>query len=204
MPYYPSIKILFIHIPKTGGSVIEDEIKKQSVQKLYSGYSNNLLDAPYSRKSLQHQFYNTLYNYRDKLELDFDDLKTFTVVRNPYDRTISSLFWSNIIKKHFTAEQVFDAIKNRYIGRTDLDNHNEPQYKFVTDENQILIPNIKIFKCETLNVMNTALNDYIGINVNIKRSNVNKDYSKYLNEDSIALINEYYKKDFELFDYEMI
>ena len=59
----------------------------------------------------------------------------------------------------------------------------------------------KILKCETLNQTNTELNDYIGININIRRPNVNKDYSKYLNRDSISLINEYYKKDFELFNY---
>ena len=145
MPYYPSKKILFIHIPKTGGSVIENEIKKQCIQKLYSGHTNNLLDSPYNSKSLQHQFYNTLYKYRHKLELDFDNLKIFTVVRNPYDRTISALFWANIINAHYTAEQVFDAIQKHYIGRTDLDNHNEPQYKFITDENQVLIPSITPF-----------------------------------------------------------
>lgn len=204
MPYYPSKKILFIHIPKTGGTVIEYEIKRRCIQTLYSGPTNNLLESPYDSKSLQHQFYNTLYKYRHKLELDFDNIKIFTVVRNPYDRTISALFWANIINAHYTAEQVFDAIQNRFIDRTDLDNHNEPQYKFITDENQVLIPSIKILKCETLNQTNTELNDYIGININIRRPNVNKDYSKYLNRDSISLINEYYKKDFELFNYAKI
>lgn len=29
MPYYKEKKLLFIHIPKTGGTVIENEIKKK-------------------------------------------------------------------------------------------------------------------------------------------------------------------------------
>ena len=34
-------------------------------------------------------------------------------------------------------------------------------------------------------------------------NNVNKDYSRYLNKDSIDLINYYYKYDFKLFNYQM-
>ena len=44
---------------------------------------------------------------------------------------------------------------------------------------------------------NDELNKFLGFNINIKRGNVNKDYSKYLNKDSISLINNFYKKDFE-------
>jgi hypothetical protein len=203
MPYYTTINLLFIHIPKTGGSVIENGIKKKYKQTLYSGRTNDLLPHPYNTKSSQHQFYTTLYEYRNKLNLNFDKIKIFSVVRNPYDRIISDLFWHSLIKKEFTDEQVYDVIKNNYLNRNNLDNHNEPQYKFVTDEKNNLIPNIKIFNCETLNESNDELNTFLGININIKQNNVNKDYSRYLNKKSISLINEFYKKDFELFNYDL-
>ncbi len=204
MPYYKEKNILFIHIPKTGGTVIEKTIKKKYNETLHCGQPyNNLLSYPYNKKSLQHQFYTTLYKYRDQLEIDFDNVKIFTVVRNPYDRIISDLFWSNKIKKHFTANRVYNIIKNNYLNRNDLDNHNEPQYKFITDENLKLIPNIKIFKCETLNESNDELNKFLEFNIDIKRKNINKDYSRYLNKGSIALINKFYKKDFELFNYDI-
>ena len=210
MPYYKEKNLLFIHIPKTGGTVIEDEIKKKYKQTLYSGYINNILESPFNKFSLQHQFYTTIYKYQNKLDVNFNNIKIFTVVRNPYDRIISDLFWWKRKKKYpefkinyNDTEEIYNFIKNNYLNRDDLDNHNQPQYKFITDENLNLISNIKILKCETLNDTNNELNKFLGFNINIKKENVNKDYSKFLNKKSILLINEYYKKDFELFNYKI-
>tara|TARA_Y100000768_G_scaffold375471_1_gene346312 strand:+ start:1780 stop:2427 length:648 start_codon:yes stop_codon:yes gene_type:complete len=214
MPYYTdrkkpfkinepnSINLLFIHIPKTGGSIIEYKIIRKYKQSMYSGARNPNI-PPYNGGSLQHQFYSTLYKYRDELEINFENIKIFCLVRNPYDRIISDLLWNKSIKKDFTADQVYDVIKNNYLYRKNLDNHNVPQYKFVIDENLEVNPDIKIFKCEELNEINDELNKFLGFNINIKQENVNKDYSMYLNKNSISLINEFYKKDFELFNYDL-
>ncbi len=202
MPYYSDINLLFIHIPKTAGTVIEGEIKKKYNQTLYSGRSNNILPTPYNSKSLQHQFYITLFKYREILKINFNTVKMFSVVRNPYNRIISDLFFKKLIKKNWTSQQVYNVIKNKYLNRDDLDNHNQPQYKFITDENCKLIPDIRIFKCETLN-SNDHIDDFLGFKIDVIRKNVNKDYSKYLNNKSISLINNFYKKDFELFGYEL-
>jgi hypothetical protein len=204
MPYYPEANILFIHIPKTGGTVIEIAISKQYEQTLIGGYLNNLFDFPYNMTSLQHQYYTTLYKYRNKTNIDFERAKVFTIVRNPYDRIISDLLWFGLIKKDYTADQVFSVIKDNYLYRNNLDNHNRPQSHFVTYENKKLIPSIKIFNSETLNEDNEKLNEYLGINIDIRQENVNKDYSRYLNKKSISLINDFYKLDFELFNYKMI
>ena len=210
MPYYKKKNLLFIHIPKTGGTVIEDEIKNVYKQTIYSGYTNNILDSPYNKFSLQHQFYTILYKYQDKLDINFNNIKIFSVVRNPYDRIISDLLWWKRKKKYpefkinyNDTEEIYNFIKNNYLNRDDLDNHNQPQYKFITDENLNLISNIQIFKCETLNDANDELNEFLGFNINIKRENVNKNYSKFLNKKSVLLINDFYKKDFELFNYKL-
>ena len=101
MPYYKSINLLFIHIPKTGGTVIENSIKKDKkygIQTLYSTSSrNSILPAPFSTYSLQHQFYSTIYDYRIKLNVNFDKIKVFSVVRNPYDRIISDFSFMMVI-----------------------------------------------------------------------------------------------------------
>lgn len=206
MPYYKSKKILFIHIPKTGGTVIENEIKKKSRQTLYCRVKHNsLLPFPFNKCSLQHQFYTTLYKFRNKLNINFNNIKVFSVVRNPYNRVISDLFWYKLIKKDYDSTKVYNVIKNKYLNKNNLDNHNKPQYKFVTDEMGVLIPNIKIFKTEQLNQSNDNLSNFLGLKINVKKEGgVNKNYSRYLNNDSIAIINDFYKKDFELFGYEIM
>lgn len=203
MPYYKEKNILFIHIPKTGGTVIEKSIKNSYNQTLYSGKNNNLLPPPFNKVSLQHQFFTTIRNHKKKLSVIFENIKIFSVVRNPYDRTISDLFWFKLIKKDYSAEQVLDVLKNNYINRTDLDNHNIPQYKFITNKNKKIFPCIKLFKTETLNEDNKKINEFLNIDIDIQQKNINKDYSRYLNEESISIINKYYKKDFEIFGYKM-
>ena len=204
MPYYKKLKLLFIHIPKTGGTVIETAIKTHCEETLYTSYKNDILPYPFCDYSLQHQFYSTIYKYRELLNVNFDNIKVFTVVRNPYDRVISDLLFLKIINKNTTADNVYYVIKNNYINHKKIDNHHEPQYKYLVDENQNLISNIRIFNTETLNENNDKLNEYIGINIDIKKNDCNKDYTKYLNIESINLINEMYKKDFELFGYTLI
>ena len=210
MPYYKDLNLLFIHIPKTGGSFIADALnnKNYKVTLCQRGISihdisNSLFKPPHNKGSLQHQFYSTLYKYKNKINIDFENTKVFSIVRNPYNKIISDLFWLKLINKKSSPNEIYEIIKNKYLYRDDLDNHNQPQYKFITDENNQLIKNIKIFKCETLDILNHQINDFIGVNINLKNENANKDYSYYLNKNSISLINDFYKKDFELLDYHL-
>ena len=159
---------------------------------------HKLLDYPYSTISLQHQFYTTLYKYKNVLNIDFDNIKIFSVVRNPYDRIISDLLWWRFITPESTADRVYSILKNRYFERN-LDNHNKPQYSFVVDENNELVKNIK-----TLNETNEELNKFLGVNIDIKKYNNNKDYRKYLNKDTNDLINNIYEKDFKMFNYDQL
>jgi hypothetical protein len=199
MPYYPEKNILFIHIPKTGGRNVEKNLKSKYKEELYGGLCKNV-PSPYNKITPQHQLYTTLYKYKDKLNINFKDLKIFTIVRNPYDRIMSDLFYLSLINHNSTKDDVYNIIKHDYLYKT-RDNHTLEQYKFITNENSELIPNIKIFKTENFNEINKELNEYLDVDINIEKKNVNKDYTKYLNNESIYLINKIYKKDFELFNY---
>ena len=203
MPYYPEINTLFIHIPKTGGTKIESKLRETYKEELFSIGKNSLLPHPYNKISLQHQLYTTFQKYPNLLNFDLAKVKIFAVIRNPYSRIISGLFWGNHIRKNSKPHEVYKVIKNKYLYRNDIDNHNLPQYKYVTDKDKNIIPGIRIFKTETLNKDNEELNKFLGIKIDIFHKDSNTDYSKYLNNDSIELINEFYKDDFEIFNFEI-
>ncbi len=210
MPYYKDINLLFIHIPKTGGTSLEQYLQKKSIQTLYSVFnSSNVLFEKFKLKtpSLQHLTYKEILEYKDMLNVDFDEkLKIITIVRNPYDRIISDLFFNDLINENSIAPQVYEVIqKYIYQDYYDHDNHNKPHYEFLIDDNNSIIPNIAIFKTETLtpDLIKYGYDDF-NLNFHSNKKNIKKDkYANYLNNDSIKLINDFYKKDFELFNYDM-
>ena len=139
-----------------------------------------------------------------------NDCEILTVVRNPYDRIISDLLFNGILTSETIQNQngVYRKLK-KYLNKDDtFDNHKLPQFMYITDSNGELIENIIILRTETL----TADMKHIGFtdfNYNLQTSKSNlepKDtkYSGALNQKSIHLINDYYKRDFELFGYTML
>ena len=222
MPYFNNheINLLFIHIPKTGGTSLEFyfsskyniELSNNSCYDHFINY-NNIDWSKYNFNKiflfrnipLQHFTYKNIINNKHILNINFDDnnLKIITVVRNPYYRIISDLFWLQFIDLNTKSEEVFIKIKE-YLYSNYLDNHNIPQYLFLIDHNEKLIDSIQILKTETLNedMKKIGYSDFdLFVNDN---QNKNIDYLTYLNKDSIELINNYYDKDFTYFNYEKI
>jgi hypothetical protein len=210
MPYYKNLNsndnILFIHIPKTGGSSIEKYLRINHTENIYSSTPyNNIIPCDYCKNhSLQHQEYKYLYKYKDILNINFDDkLLIFTIVRNPYDRIISELFWNRKktkINKNSTKDDVYKILLEYFMKGDKWDNHEKTQYSFLEDDNGNIIKNIIILKTENLEeeFKKIGFNDYKS------PKSINKNYMKYLNENSIKLINEKYEKDFKFFNYKML
>ena len=209
MPYFKNddINVLFIHIPKTGGSSIESYFSLKfniplNNQSLYDFINTeHLLNKNVVIKSsLQHVTYRQIIKYSEIFNIDFDNIKIITAVRNPYERLVSDLFFFKLIGVNSTKEEVFDIL-NKYLV-SDLDNHNMPQYEFITNDKGEIIQNIHILKTESLNdkMKNLGYTDfgsYEKRNVNVNKLN----YYNYLNNESIELINKFYHLDFILFNY---
>ena len=98
MPYFHNDKInlLFIHIPKTGGTSLEKYFSDEyniplngDSLFLYSEL-NKLLGID---TTLQHMTYNVIMKNKNGFIIDTTNLDVISIVRNPYERIISDLFY---------------------------------------------------------------------------------------------------------------
>jgi hypothetical protein len=199
MPYFKNI--LLIHIPKTGGSSVTKYLhKKFSIplnnDTLFGGGDKNGF-----RYSLQHLTYRTIMQNKKTLKINEKDLEIISIVRNPYERAISDLFWIKKININTPKEKVFGILKKHI--EENVDNHGIPQYEYVTDEHKKIIPSIKILHTETLqqDMINIGYTDFDIVDNKNKHS---VKYYDYLDKDSISFINSYYDYDFKLFKYQKI
>ena len=211
MPYFKNndVNILLVHIPKTGGTSLELYFSKKYEIPLDNDSIFNFLDNTKKienniklNSSLQHITYETMIKYNYFFNINFDNIKIITIVRNPYERIISDLFFFKKINKNTSKEEILDIIKT-YLKATNLDNHNLPQYMFIIDNKKELIPNLHILHTNTLNSDMEKLG-YNDFNLHEHLNKLKVNYYDYLNNDSIKLINDFYDNDFTLFNYTKI
>ena len=207
MPYFKEFNILFIHIPKTAGSNIENFFLYYSKNKpTINNLLSNNLNIRINNHSLQHMTYQEYFNNKNYFNIDTNNLKIITVVRNPYHRIVSDLFYLKFADPSYNREQIEETLKNYLCNDHMYDNHKLEQYKFIIDNNNKINKNIIILKCENLNEQMKILGfpDFEKFCNYSQNNNFNKNYLKFLNDNSISLINNYYNLDFEYFNYEKL
>lgn len=215
MPYFKTgtdEDILFIHIPKAGGSSIEKYFCQKynvNINKMeLHGYLDDKLKKKYrafTSTSMQHLSYDLIYKMRRELNIPFGTkkIKVIASVRNPYDKVLSDMFFNRLLNPGTSPDAAFEAMK-MYLAKDCYDNHNIPQHTFVT-QNGKLVDGIIILKQEKLSedmkkIGYTDFNQWENRTFN----GIKCVYRDHLNKDSIELINKVFAKDFELFGYEML
>ena len=196
MPIYNNV--LFIHIPKTAGTYIEDTLKKFEKQQNF-GYIKEY------KSYKQHFTYNEYVNFYGKFFID--KLNIFTIIRDPYDRLYSAykqkyskssdpklieMFKSNDFED-FVLNKLENILNNNnyYLGNID---HILPQTKFIENSTNLTIfPYKKIHNINNYLIIN-------GIYVDINFVNINNNYLNLYNNDMKKKVMKVYKDDFLLYE----
>jgi len=199
---YKNKKIIFLHIPKTGGDSIE-----QTFIKHYGPYTDR---------------HKTLSKIIETYQItDIEKYTIFVVTRNPYERIFSSfnhcmpVKWNLITPPILRFEKYIMYIKKYF---DDPENYDFKEYRlnishirkfntWITDKNGEEIPNINILHFDNLNYFWDHYKDKFGIKNKLPHLNKtsfsrkNKKYYMYYNKNTRKIIGEIYKDEIEKFGY---
>ena len=193
LSYLLSLKLKFMHIPKTAGTSIENAAKK-----------NNLLWGRFATTLKSSNGCCSWHCPQEKLPY------CFCVIRNPFDRFISQFYHANEVKD-YNSEKLnnFIELKIPQIeNKMNIDhNHFLPQYKFY-EKCHIIISfdnlqnNLKNLM-EIFDLPPLTLHELAGGKVQQKKRGkitINKLTYLDINEKNRSLIKQIYKLDFELYN----
>ena len=191
-------KCIFIHIPKTAGTSIEQFINDNDRNPV-------ILTGIQDGRSRRH------FGALD-IKLLFPDLFNkyykFSFVRNPYDRLLSEYYWCKIpnvgykfgkTKMEFL-NYVSNVIKQKAYYKNIFHDHFIPQYMFLyNSQNQLLVNNL--FKYENLDSAIGFIKKKLHINQNLDQLNKTTVEKTDWSIEEKEIIYELYKKDFIYFQY---
>ena len=197
---YKKDDIKFIHITKTAGTTIENIGKEHGYN--WGKYDRNYLEKFKKLKKFAHNNpwhiplqYFTTNPYKDKI--------LFTVVRNPYSRCISEYYcpWTGNKNQNASVEEFNKWIQHK-LTQNDIVSFL-PYSEYFSYNNEIIINYILYFEN-----LEQEFNHLFG-NVKLDRhENKSMYFKKYdihdLDRTTIRMINDKYKKDFNLFKYKMM
>ena len=195
----------FIHITKNAGTTIEDLAKEKGI--LWGRFNDEYCKNINTTRNISDPWHNYFPSLDKSVRSKYN---WFLVVRNPYDRILSEFKYHVKMNgnKNFTNKTFNEFIQNKIKEANNTNTnvgkyggHFAPQYKYLTNDDKI-----HILKFENLNQeFNDLMKQY---NINLKldeKHNVSnhKFTINDFNESTKKLIQEVYKKDFDLFNYEI-
>lgn len=201
------LELIFIHIPKCGGSSIEQIFwsKEERVESnLWMGFIDKYHNK-FQTGGLQH-----LKATQIRLSVGDEKFKAylkFSVVRNPYDRAVSQYIYmqSRPDLRDFVGMKKNDSFID-YLYKINHKSHVqwESQFSFLHDNNGECLADL-IVKLEGINVLPSLLKSYPLIPafdaVPKVNSNPLYDKKKYLSNEAKSLIMDKYSLDFKTFNY---
>ena len=190
--------ILFVHIPKCGGSSISKIFQKNNWEESFSVRGKSLSEIEYLKSSPQHYHGEIIKNIFDISKFN----KIFTICRNPFNRLKSEFYWqlNNKISTSKSPEDWFNNVLEKYNQNNYVyDNHIRPQNEFILDK-------IHIFKLEDgLKKVYEYIFDQRFLF--IKEPKLKKmKYDQLIEEQFLKIkskVEDFYSKDYELLKYKI-
>lgn len=199
-------ELFFVHIPKTGG---------RSITR--TGKSNNLKWGYYYWKTQNINLWHVPYIMH---KYPANPANCFAVIRNPYERIISAYKFK--FKKSYSIEHLnrwvlleliemnnllFDISNNIDKLKKKLTIHLLPQHYFTHDlnynqvvDNLIQFDNLK----EEFETLMEKYDSDIKLQIHIGKASDDEYTENSLSIENVLLINSIYRKDFELYNFEML
>lgn len=218
---------IYIHITKNSGRYIRKQIKNKFQcyhlpPSEISDFAGSTLEG-ITPNHFMHFTYDRILAYLPSFTEVNPDFKFITFVRNPYHRLISAFYFSiNYNRKiDFTIHSLMSITMEEYVNsliekfktfiKTELVDHLDNvkygdtifykhQFKYLTDENENIPENMIIHKLEDYKTGSEVEQffNFEGFDLKIY------DLNKFYDNETLAIVNTIYAKDFELFGYEKV
>ena len=213
MPVSHAHRTIFVHIPKTAGTSIEAALGMHGLKSDVGvkPYFNQALDREhlYGRDA-QHL---TAEGLKAELEGLYDRYFKFTVVRNPWDRLVSTCAWLD--QKWFKGEELLSAeferiVRQLYAASRDpktaqallQSTHFKPQCLYIVDrQGRAMVDYVARYEklAEDWASICSRLNLDIALPGRMKSHH--RPYQDYYRDETRAMIGEVYARDASMFGY---
>jgi hypothetical protein len=214
------LKLVFLHIPKTGGMFITLSLLKNYNFEEYDIYENNS-NQIVNNKDINNKNINGIKRctsliengYRYLLHEEIMNYKYFCFVRNPYERFISGILYSDIKKDGFS--NLYEVIMNmenykNCMVNTRLNDLEAYLHIFLTQSHFIKnIPNVTILKFENLNnnfcdfLLKNGIKEISHEKTPINISTYEeKHFWEYYDTFVLNFVNNFFDEDFKNFGFE--
>ncbi len=194
---------MFIHVPRTGGTSIEHALFPGHAFDDGPADTEHLFGLDDRGRWLQHLTASEIVEHRFLTPAEFRDTLTFSVLRNPWDRAVSSYAWkfrsSGMPFDEFASRlaegdpMIFDAYHSPVAARQ----HLRPQTDYFVADDEVVVDHVLRF--EDLHAEFARIGAAIRSVAPLAHLNgsVRGDYRAYYDPTTRRLIGRHYEQDID-------